>query len=148
MSKIHHARFAPTQDNFLFWPIGQELMAEIARDLMDLRQPDPKNPTRETLRDAIQGLSNLTWDAHQAPWRNLMLISDADKAKAWRIRSEDRKNVLLTIRLILRWQLGLDELQNNEVIELRERWQALLLPALEESVIDELWREIVSNIMR
>ena len=137
-----------TQDNFLFWPIGQELLADIARDLMDLRQPDPTKPTRETVRAAVQGLCGLTWNAHQAPWRNLVLIPDGEETKTWRIRSEDRKSALNMMRWIFRWQLGIDELAGDEVGELRSRWETQLLPALEEAAVDELWKEIESNIMR
>jgi len=137
-----------TQDNFLFWPIGQEVLADLARDLMDLRQADPKNPMYETAKSAIQGLSNLTWDAHSAPWRNLMLIHDADRLDSWRIRSEERKKALLMMRRIFRWQLCIDELAEDEIVNLRDDWKALLLPALEDSFVDKLWKEIESNIIR
>ena len=137
-----------TQDNFLFWPIGQELLARIARDLMDLRQQDPKEPTRETVIAAIRGLGSLTWDAHQAPWRNLVLISDAVESDKWRIRSEDRKSALSMMLWIFRWQLGIDELSSDDVTDLRDRWEQLLLPALDKSTIDKLWNEIASKVIR
>ncbi len=136
-----------TQDNFLFWPIGQDLLADIARDLMDIRQPDPTKPTLETVNAAIAGLSRLTWDAHRAPWRNLVLIPD-EGSRNWKIRSEDRKIALNVMRWIFKWQLGLDELANDEIGDLRSRWEALLLPALDKSAIDDLWTEIGSDIMR
>ena len=137
-----------TQDNFLFWPIGQELLADVARDLMDMRQPDPANPTPESVRAALDGLSNLTWEAHRTPWRNLVLIPDDAGSKTWRIRSEDRKNALTMARWIFRWQLGLDELASEEVGGLRERWSALLLPALDKAVIEGLWAEIEADVTR
>lgn len=137
-----------TQDNFLFWPIGQELLADIARDLMDIKQSDPTKPTSDTVREALVGLSSLTWEGHRAPWRNLVLIPDDAGSKTWRIRSEDRKKALNVARWIFRWQLGLDELAGDEVTSLREGWVALLLPALDDSLIDELWTEITSGIRR
>ena len=137
-----------TQDNFLFWPIGQELLANIARDLLDNLQKDATKPTPDSVRDAIGGLNDLTWDAHRAPWRNLVLIPDDVDSVSWRIRSEDRKSALTYTRLIFKWQLGLDELADDEVIALRKAWEALLLPALEESAIQELWDEITSDVRR
>ena len=138
-----------TQDNFLFWPIGQELLAEIARDLMDFRQqPHPARQTPDSVRAAIRGLSNLTWDAHGVPWRNLVLIQDPDRLGNWRIRNQDRTDVLRITRVIFRWQLGIDELSLDDVNDLRSRWEARLLPALEDSVVEELWQEIEANIMR
>ena len=137
-----------TQDNFLFWPIGQEVLAEITRDLLDMRQEDPTSPTTDSVRRAIQGLGTLTWEAHQAPWRNLVLIPEDVNLRRWRIRNEDRKSALLTTRWIFRWQLGLDELSREEVDNLRERWSALLLPALDDAEVGELWASITSSVNR
>ena len=137
-----------TQDNFLFWPIGQELLANVARDLMDFLQPDPTQPTRETVSAAMRGLSSLTWEAHQAPWRNLLLIPRDSGSGTWRIRSEERKEALMMVRRIFRWQLGIDELANDEVCSLRGQWKELLLPALKESEIEELWVAIASDTRR
>ena len=137
-----------TQDSFLFWPIGQEVLAAIARELLDLRQEDPANPTTDSAGRAIRGLGSLTWEAHQAPWRNLMLIPQDTGLRKWNIRSEDRKIALLTTRLIFKWQLGLDELSSEEIDELRERWSALLLPALDDAEVDELWADIASSVNR
>lgn len=137
-----------TQDNFLFWPIGQELLADIARDLMDMRQPDPTTPKLETVRKAIKGLSKLTWEAHRAPWRNLVLIPDDVNSKSWRIRNEDRKIALNIVRRIFRWQLGIDELSSEEIDSLRGEWERFLLPALDDVTVDELWSEITSQISR
>lgn len=137
-----------TRDIFLFWPIGQELLAEIARDLMDIRQKEPASPTYESVREAVRGLSELSWDFHTVPWRNLLLIPDGPESTNWRIRSEERKEALAVARSIVRWQLGLDELAADEVEKLRERWSNMLLPALDESSVDELWSDIVRGVRR
>lgn len=137
-----------TQDNILFWPIGQELLAEIARDLMDMRQPDPVTPTDRSVRKSISGLGELIWEFHSAPWRNLLLIPDSPEATSWRIRNEERKDALVLARLIVRWQLGLDELSKEEVNNLREQWSNMLLPALDDSAVDDLWAEIQVGVRR
>ncbi len=136
-----------TQDNFLFWPVGQEVLAEIARNLMDQRQHDPRNPTPESVRSALGGLDKLNWEAHRTPWRNLMLINDADNEKNWRIRSEERKKALAMVRVIFRWQLSIDELAEQEIDKLHDEWKVLLLPALNEGYVEKLWKEIESNII-
>ena len=137
-----------TQDNILFWPIGQELLANVARDLMDLRQSNPVTPTHESVREAIKGLNELTWNFHQAPWRNLLLIPGDLGSTNWKIRSEERKEALTIARRIVRWQLGLDELAMDEVESLREEWSKMLLPALEKSSIEELWVDIQTAAIR
>ena len=115
---------------------------------MDIRQKEPASPTYESVREAVRGLSELSWDFHTVPWRNLLLIPDAPESTNWRIRSEERKEALAVARSIVRWQLGLDELAADEVERLRERWSNMLLPALDESTVDELWSDIVRGVRR
>lgn len=137
-----------THDNILFWPIGQELLASVARDLMDLRQQDPATPTHKSVREAIKGLNELSWNFHQAPWRHLLLIPSEKGPQIWKIRNEERKEALIIARRIVRWQLGLDELAGEEVESLREEWSNRLLPALKKSMVEELWTDIQAAIIR
>ena len=44
-------------DHLLFWPIGQQMLSEIARALLDKHFPDPENPTLETACIALSRLS-------------------------------------------------------------------------------------------
>ena len=140
-------RNGSTNDNFLFWPIGQLILAGITRDLLDLRQPNPVTPSIDSIRTSIKGLSSLTWEGHQAPWRNLVLIPD-EQRKTWKIRSEDRKYVIIRIKQIFKWQLGIDEFTDDEIEKLRADWKAQLLPAMDKSQIDDLWAEILSGCIR
>ena len=55
-------------DHLLFWPIGQQMLAEIVRTLLNKRLPDPENPTPDTVSEVLSGLSKLEWRLHQAPW--------------------------------------------------------------------------------
>lgn len=137
-----------TKDNVLFWPIGQELLADVARDLMNFRQADPESPTLESAKKALSGLKDLTWDFHRPPWRHLLLIPDRPDSDTWKIRSEDRRPAQMLAKRIVKWQLGLDELAADEVEELRRDWVPMLLPALREDRRNELWDEIEATAVR
>jgi len=137
-----------TQDNILFWPIGQEILAEVARDLLNIRQNNPEKPTPESVKLALKPLKAVTWDFHRPPWRNLLLIPDSADSQSWRIRSEDRTPAQNMATRIVKWQLGLDELATDEIERLRTEWSKMLLPALAESEIKELWQEIQKNMRR
>ena len=137
-----------TQDCVLFWPIGQELLAGVVRDLLNFRQSEPDEPTSESIRGALKGLNDLTWDFHQPPWRNLLLIPDSPDLKSWRIRNEERKLAQNIARRIIKWQLGLYELSPDEIERLRDEWSGMLLPALDDSAIDGLWQDIQSATLR
>ena len=144
----YHALSNDLQDHVLFWPIGQELMADVARDLLDHRQGHPEVLDPDSIAQALSGLGRLQWDFHSPPWRHLLLIPNNDEMTNWRIRSEERKECQLIARQIINWQIGLDELSEEEVIQLREDWESRLLPALTPDRIDELWTSIEKGVMR
>ena len=137
-----------TQDNVLFWPICQEILADIARDLLNKRQITPATPTPQSIREALSGLGDLTWNFHEPPWRNLLLVPKDQDSLSWRIRSEDRKYVMLIAKEIIKWQLGLLEYATDEIKDLYGRWSAMLLPALESDEIEELWDQIQNAVHR
>ena len=62
----------------------------------------------------------------------------------WRIANEDRKPRLRLAQRIVRWQLGLDQLSEEEVtgrLGLQSAWRELLpLDAVHE--VDSMWSEI------
>ena len=136
------------RDVVLFWPIGQELLAAIARQLMDDRQSDPSDPTEESVKNSLRGLGGLNWNAHEVPWRHLLLIPASEDNMNWRIRSEERKEALIVARQIVQWQIGLDELSEDDVEQLRNEWKNMLLPALNESEVQNFWKEIESAVQR
>ncbi len=143
-----HAIGSEGRDHVLFWPIGQELFAELARDLMDFNLPAPEAPTIEAVSDAISGLGRLQWDFHCPPWRHLLLVPDAEEMTTWKIRSEDRKPARNLAKRIVKWQIGIDELNEDDLSRLREEWQWMLVPSLDSGRVDELWQEIEAGAIR
>lgn len=139
---------ADAKDNVLFWPIGQELMADVARGLLNQRQSHPDSPNPESIAKALFGLGKLEWNFHSVPWRHLLLIPKNDDLTDWTIRSEERKPASIIAKRIIMWQIGLDELAEEEILDLRTDWKALLLPALLSEEIDELWSVIEDGVMR
>ena len=137
-----------TSDSALFWPIGQELVAELARDLLNRRLPDPSDPTRDSVLKALAPLSNVNWEMHDVPWRHIILIPDADDATVWKIRNEERKPAQRLCKRILTWQIGLEALDGDEVRELRRDWEMMLLPALTDDRKSELWEKIEDGGLR
>jgi len=136
-----------TQDSALFWPITQQLVAGVARDLIDHR-PDPELPlSLDLVISALTGLGKLNWNLHKAPWRNSVIIPDAGRS-AWKIRNEDRKEVMIVANRVVRWQLGLDQLSSDEVDDLKNDWKKWLLPAIDEERMGEMWEEVEALVIR
>ena len=128
-------------DHLLFWPIGQQLLAEIVRTLLDKRLPDPENPTPDAVQEALTGLSQLEWRLHQAPWRYFLLIKSTTTNR-WNMRSEERAKAVRCGRIIQQWSLGLEEFDESDVIDLKKEWANFLVPAQSEEKIDQMWHQV------
>ena len=119
----NHSVGGALQDHVLFWPIGQELLADVARDLLNHRQTHPESPDGQSAAGALKGLGALEWGFHSPPWRHLLLIPENEEMISWKIRSEERKEAQRVAKQIVKWQIGLDELDEDEVSKLREQWK-------------------------
>ena len=122
-------------DHLLFWPIGQQMLAEIVRTLLDKRLPDPENPTSDTVSEALNGLNQLEWRLHQPPWKNFLLVRNAKGN--WTMRSEERTAAVRCGRIIQQWILGIEDFDENDVMDLKNDWVNFLVPAqIEERIND------------
>ncbi len=128
-------------DHLLFWPIGQQMLAEIARVLLNKHLPGPTNPTPDNVREALKGLGKLEWRLHQAPWRYFLLIRSANTNR-WNMRSEERTKVVRCGRIIQQWILGLEEFDKTDVERLKGDWAAFLTPAQSKEKIDQMWQKV------
>ena len=127
-------------DHLLFWPVGQQMLAEIVRELLDIRLPDIATPTPYTVSEALKGLGQLEWRLHEAPWRYLFLIR---KGSNWTMRNETRKEAIRCGRRIQQWVLGLDALDRGGVEYLRTTlWEPMLIPAQSKDKCDQMWQQV------
>ena len=140
------------QDNVLFWPITQELVARLARGLLDHAQPgDGSIPSLEEAKRALAPLSHMVWDAHQPPWRHIFLtqfVRTGSQEPEWRITNEDRLEKIRLLERILRWQLRLDNVTPEEVSGpsgLREIWWSSL-PLDAQGEENSMWEKIVEGV--
>lgn len=127
-------------DHLLFWPIGQQMLAKIVRQMLDQRLPDPSNYDESLVREALKGLGQLEWRLNKPPWKYFLLIQ-ADKG-GWKIRSEERKEVERIGRRIQQWVVGLDELDEDDLSQLKSKWVNKLLPPQDDEKINKMWKYI------
>ena len=127
-------------DHLLFWPIGQQMLAEIVRTLLDKRLSDPENPTPDTVSEALSGLNQLEWRLHQVPWKNFLLVRNAKGN--WAMRSEERTSAVRCGRIIQQWILGIEDFDENDVIDLKNEWENFLVPAQTEERVNEMWQQV------
>lgn len=143
--RIHSLETKSAEDNdetdhLLFWPIGQQMLAEISRTLLDEHLPALENPTLDTARTALSGLSRLEWRLHKTPWCHFLLIQNPNED--WTMRSEQRIQAVRCGRIIQQWILGLEDFDENDVINLKKEWANLLIPAQSQEKINTMWQEV------
>ncbi len=127
-------------DHLLFWPIGQQMLAEVVRELLDIRLPDIATPTPYTVSEALKGLGQLEWRLHQAPWQYLFLVRNA--SGNWTMRNETRKEAIRCGRRIQQWVIGLDALDKGGIERLKALWESMLIPAQSKEECDQMWQQV------
>ena len=130
------------QNHFLFWPIGQEyLLARLVRNILDDAFPNGGYGDTDKMVAELIRIAQIPWELHETPWRYLLLVPTPEE-KSWRMRNEDRKEVLKLAYRLLRWIVGLDSLGEDEIEGLREEWQNLLVRYPDDYRLQDIWREI------
>lgn len=131
-------------DHLLFWPIGQQMLAEITRELLNRRLHDPENPTSDSVQYALKGLNKLEWQLHQAPWQYFLLVPTTTRTgkQRWIMRSEERAKAVRCGRIIQQWILGLEYEDEDFAKKLKNQWKNFLMSAPPEETIDELWQQV------
>ncbi len=136
----------PRQDHLAFWPIGQEVLARLARALLDLGGFEPAG-TVEEMTETLSVLAELPWALHAPPWRHLLLVPDSKRQGGFRMRSEDRKKAVGVALELLRWIASLDPLNDEDVEDLRGRWAELLYRGASEETpeaetAEAMWKAV------
>ncbi len=143
-----------SQDCVLFWPIVQILFADLVRAILDDAQArSMAHGAAFTQTDAslvLSPLAQVTWDAHSPPWRHILLVMS--ETGSWRIANENRDPRLRLVERIVRWQIGLDQLSDDEISgseenSLHNLWKSYLPLSAEDEATD-MWQQIVSGLQR
>lgn len=138
MMRDHDQTDTNAQDHLLFWPIGQELLARLARRLLNSESIGAA-PKKAKVRSTLQPLGEIDWELHAAPWKYLLLIQSDE---TWKMRSEDRKSAVAVAEKILIWVLGLTDHTSDEIEELKKEWRGLLIPPPKKEILDEMWKQV------
>ena len=128
--------------HLLFWPVGQEILAKVARSLLNRNLPDADNPGREHTSACLSVLNTVNWELHSPPWRYLLLVPDPGRNGAWRMRSEGRKQAMKVGERILRMMTGIEDLSEEGMKELKMDWHALLFPKPDKFDVDRWWEAL------
>jgi len=133
-----------TENLAYFRPIVTRDLMRLARRLLN-GAGSPTN--KSSVVSALKPLGELEWDMYSAPWRHLVLVHKDEELGSWRMRSEDRKNAMAMAEEILGVQLGLDTYDEEQLADLRRRWEELLYAVPENEDKDDLWEQILNGIL-
>ncbi len=128
------------QDHLLFWPVGQELFADVVRWMLNAEALG-EDAEIASMIPVLRPLGTIPWELHGPPWRRLLLVPTGDTSE-WKMRNEDRKKVVELAGRLLRWFVSKQDLDGTGHRDLRASWADLLYPPLEKGELSEEWKRI------
>ena len=132
----------PGNDHVLFWSIGQEVLARVARHLFDEAFSNKNPDDLAKAKKSLAKLGKLNWQLHSPPWRNLFLIWEdgkGDKPGAWKMRTGSREPARKIARRLILWIIGASD---EEEKDLKTEWRNRLVPAQEEKDANAMWKKV------
>ena len=136
----------PEKDHLLFWPIGQEVLGEVARFLLD-SACEGKNPgALSDAKKALSDLGKIDWQLLAPPWKNLFIVWEEKEDKKtgkinakWIMRTGSREPARkIGFRLIL-WMIGATDESERD---LKQEWHNRLVPVKSQDEADEMWKKV------
>ena len=127
--------------HLLFLPIGQEMFMRVFRVLLNRRLTNIESPTQAEIKDCASILSRVDWNLRNPPWVGLLLVKSPKSGK-WTVRSEDRKSAIEIGVKVLRWQTGVDTLDDDGVQALKAEWHSMLSPIPATAEVDRAWSSV------
>ena len=130
------------QDNLLFWPLGQIILATIARSLLDDSGVNQDSKISDYVQ-ALKPLSEVQWELNKSPWIHF-LLTPSDTGK-WKMRDTDRQKAQgFAISLIM--GLISESLDDETLDEFRRKYFQFLVFDAEDKrdlneLRDKLWAE-------
>ena len=131
--------------HLLFLPIGQEMFMKVFRALLNNRLTNVDSPDPKEVRDCALVLSSIDWNLRNPPWAGLLLVKNPANG-SWTVRNEDRKRAVEVGIRILRWQTGVDNLDDNSVDLLKADWYSWLIPAPTEAEVEKAWNTVKERV--
>ncbi len=130
------------EDNLLFWPIGQEhLFAPLARRLMDENEINYESSAEEII-NALKPLKLVPWSLFHNLWKDFLLVRNLNDGN-WKMRNEETSQCLSLGRSILYWLTGCENLSEDHLEELQDRWAAILIPPGDNNREDETFENLI-----
>ena len=119
-------------DHMFFRPIGQEMMAKIARDLLD------KAPNKSP-KEAIATMGKVNWNLRDYPWCGLVSYP-GKKPGTWTMRNEERPRAMKLAEDFARQMLGIG---NAKQAEMLSEWEHLYKPVTKGEKVGDIWQKKV-----
>jgi len=126
-------------NHLLFTPIGVKLVLAPAVQFL-LNRCDDRD--LKSLVRQFKKLSSINWNLNEAPFAHLVSIFD-EETGGWKMANEERRQRCELARDIVLWLVGVIELTDEEVKELKLRWNSFAMRTA--PVADELWEKVKSQ---
>lgn len=136
-------------DHLLLRPIGQKgILGPIIRQLLDENGIVWADDAKKVAK-AIEPLKLINWDQHHPLWEGFSLEGiekkdeDGNPYLFWRMRNQQRSEVMEHAKDIIAWVVGLIDLDKDEIEEMKDQWAAFLIPAVDNDKEEEVFKDLI-----
>lgn len=127
----------PGKGHMFFRTIGQHVLANLVRSLLDLKFPKPEEkPTVPNMKKCLSVLSDIDWNADHHPWDGVVTVPDGKGGHT--MRTENRKAAVKVATHIALCMVG-DK--NIDLDTLFRRWKSVV--KLEAKEAEKKWEKDV-----
>ena len=123
-------------NHFLFTPIGMKFVLAPAIAYL-LNRVDGRD--LNTLIKEFKKFRSINWSLNGAPFAHVVSILDEESGNWKMVNEEKAQRCALALDIVL-WLVGVTDLGNDEINELKIRWNSFALRT--STVADEIWAEI------
>lgn len=116
-AQMNNALFRPLIQTNILSPLSRRLMNEAGEAITS-------RSSSEEIRQSLGPLAKINWDLQSDLWRNFLITQDHEGR--WRMANEDRTNRVKLANNILSWVVGIEDLNEDHLDELKTEWSSYL----------------------
>lgn len=128
----------PGEGHMFFRPIGQKMLAEVVRALLNLKFSEKKGTAAE-MKKCLKPLAGIDWNVHHCPWNGVVTVLDGE---GYVMRNESRDKAMKVAKFMALYMAG-DT--NIDLENLRKLWKDII--NLDSKIAEKKWKEEVLPLL-
>ena len=131
------------EDHLFFRPIGQKMMADFIRHILNESFQDSSTETTGKMAEALKPIAKMNWSIQSYPWKRIVsTVRIEDDKETYVMRNDDRDKAMKLALKIAKRMVSEGTPESDE--DLHKNWLSLLSPTLNENE-GSLWEDEIQS---